>query len=253
MGRFRGNIITGNNYEVAVTGPFDARMVVSTKADLIDASTWRITDESLPNIYPGMIVAVAADVTLENNGIYYLTDPLNFESDDAWKKLAQLSDIDTLSERIATLENKESDTDITTNINELKSQLIDSGVLTRELLEQYIADKSFVTSDEVDNKISSAVEGLATEQFVTDKIASAQLGGDVDLSNYVTQFELSASIPTSFYNNRNSFPEIGKENHVYIDVEERTQYIWSNIASIYLPFNTNDDIEIIYGGNAEVD
>ena len=40
---------------------------------------------------------------------------------------------------------------------------------------------------------------------------------------------------------------------VYIDVEERTQYIWSNIAAIYLPFNTNDDIEIIYGGNAEVD
>jgi hypothetical protein len=48
------------------------------------------------------------------------------------------------------------------------------------------------------NKPTAADVGAATESFVTDKIAEAQLssGGDIDLSGYATKDELNAAINT---------------------------------------------------------
>lgn len=41
-----------------------------------------------------------------------------------------------------------------------------------------------------------SIDGLATESFVTSKIAEAQLdGGDVDLSGYATKDDLNAALP----------------------------------------------------------
>ena len=40
-----------------------------------------------------------------------------------------------------------------------------------------------------------SIDGLATEDYVLEKINEASLGGDVDLSDYVTEDELEELIP----------------------------------------------------------
>ena len=69
MARQSGMITISTNYEVKNKAPFDARMLVPTKADLIDGSNW-----TWNKTYQGMLVSVAQDPETENNGLYILKD-----------------------------------------------------------------------------------------------------------------------------------------------------------------------------------
>lgn len=98
MGRIRGVFTTSNNYEVKKAAPFDARMLVKKKSDLVDSSSWSIT-----GIYNGMIVAVGNDPEKTNNGLYMLADVGNIDSLSSWVKFAELSDLEAMSANIQNL------------------------------------------------------------------------------------------------------------------------------------------------------
>lgn len=98
MARIRGVFTTSNNYEVKKAAPFDARMLVKKKSDLIDLGSW-----SVSGIYNGMIVAVGNDAEKANNGLYMLIDFRNVNSLSSWIKFAELSDLETIKENIQNL------------------------------------------------------------------------------------------------------------------------------------------------------
>lgn len=106
MARERGTFSVPSNYEPLKAAPFDARSLVQTKADLTAAPTWQ-QDNGDIWIYSGMLVAVCAD-TEENNGLYVLSNAVLYQQESSWIKLANISQINELKERIdniPTLEN----------------------------------------------------------------------------------------------------------------------------------------------------
>lgn len=98
MARIKGSFVTSNNYEVRKTAPFDDRMLVKKKSDLIESASWSVT-----GIYNGMIVAVGEDPEKTNNGLYMLADADNISSLSSWIKFAELSDLETMSSNIQSL------------------------------------------------------------------------------------------------------------------------------------------------------
>lgn len=84
MPRIPGQVAISVSYEVQAQRPFDARMLVDTKADLYDLYNWS------PFFYQGMIVSVANDTTDDNNGVYILKDSTvtnDTFKNGAWVKL----------------------------------------------------------------------------------------------------------------------------------------------------------------------
>ena len=90
------------NYEPQIGGPFDARMLVGTKSDLMNPATWRQTNGDIW-VYVGMIVAVSADTNPANNGIYILTGS-NYTLEESWEKQATASEIADLQQQIDNIE-----------------------------------------------------------------------------------------------------------------------------------------------------
>lgn len=101
-------------YRYSGKGPFDAKQLVKTYADLISEATW-LSDSGSNTAYNGMIVAVwldkNEDKTLSNrNGIYLLFDPNctstikkpDVTKEANWHKLADAS---ALSDVVASIEN----------------------------------------------------------------------------------------------------------------------------------------------------
>ena len=81
MGRGKGNFGSVANFELKLARPFDARLVVDTKSDLVSASTWPSDGDTL-YVYQGMIVSVA-----DEGRAYMLVDPSKVTSSDysGWK------------------------------------------------------------------------------------------------------------------------------------------------------------------------
>lgn len=99
MNRYRGTFAVPANYEPLVSGPFDARSLVFSKAALIDPSTWQQPDGTM-YIYSGMLVVVSGDSVSENNGLYILQDKANYTLAESWLKLADQSKITALEESL---------------------------------------------------------------------------------------------------------------------------------------------------------
>ena len=143
MGRIRGVFTTSNNYEVKKAAPFDARMLVKKKSDLVDSSSWSIT-----GIYNGMIVAVGNDPQKENNGLYMLTDIGNIDSLSSWIKFAELSDLEAMGK----------------NIQNLTEEL---GLVKAELdkkQDKLIAGKNIIIEDNVISAVGSSGGGNSVIQ-----------------------------------------------------------------------------------------
>lgn len=93
MPRIPGQVAISVSYEVQTQHPFDARMLVDTKADLYDLGSWG------PFFYQGMIVSVANDATDDNNGVYTLKDSTVTNGafkDGAWVKLFDETSFETV-------------------------------------------------------------------------------------------------------------------------------------------------------------
>lgn len=99
MSRYRGVFNQSSNYEPLIAAPLDARTVVEFKSDLTNPTTWTIAS-STPYLFNGLLVCVTNDLDASLNGLYILIDADNYTSDDSWRKVADIRDIDALNERI---------------------------------------------------------------------------------------------------------------------------------------------------------
>lgn len=86
MGRYKGTFNFAANYEVLASGPLDARLLVDTKADLINPTIWQDISSTVW-LYNGIVVSVASDSNISNNGLYFLKDKDNYTSYDSWLKV----------------------------------------------------------------------------------------------------------------------------------------------------------------------
>ena len=86
MSRTRGTFNFAANLEPGVESPLDARLIVATKAELIDPSTWD-NGSGQYRIYTGMPVCVTSDTSSNNNGMYYLSDKVTFTDISTWIKV----------------------------------------------------------------------------------------------------------------------------------------------------------------------
>ena len=180
MSRLRGAFPTSSNYEVKVQQPFDARMLVNTKADLYASDSWSWT-----NVYQGMIVSVAKDPVTENNGVYILKDLNNYLTEAAWVKLFDEDSFDLVVTQL--------EEDLKNYVDGQLGQY--SKMHIGELPET--GDSQTIYFRELDGNWQEYI--WTDNQFV-------QVGnnGSIDLSNYYTKeeidaklLELEGKIPTS--------------------------------------------------------
>ena len=95
INKYLGDFSISTNYEVKRNAPFDARMLRGTKASLTDPTQW----SSPITMYAGMLVAVVADETPENNGLYILKQ-LPFTNENNWYKFAEEGEYGSIQEQI---------------------------------------------------------------------------------------------------------------------------------------------------------
>lgn len=99
-----------NQYRYAGRGPFDAKTLVKTQADLLKTETWQVTEGSktVTVAYNGLIVAVWADKDTSLNGIYYLHDKSvtsvlktpDFTSLNNWNRLCSIDDFKNIKQQL---------------------------------------------------------------------------------------------------------------------------------------------------------
>ena len=106
-------ISISNQYIYAGKGPFDAKSLVETYADLINKTTWTVDGSNVA--YNGMIVAVWLDKSnTNNNGIYYLFDSSvdsKRKSPDVtnsanWHKISETVDLTSIDSLLANHEDR---------------------------------------------------------------------------------------------------------------------------------------------------
>lgn len=90
MSRQIGDALFSANFEVRKAEPLDSRTIVDAKADLTLLATWNKGDGNA-YVYKGMPVAVVADATPANNGIYWLKDE-DYTDIANWEKVGADSD-----------------------------------------------------------------------------------------------------------------------------------------------------------------
>ena len=101
-----------DQYKYTKRGPFDAKALVKTYAELLDPNTWIVSGTDVA-AYNGMITSVwlnKDDST--KNGVYFLFDTAvtsalkvpDVTNEANWHKLAELSDITEFSTRLAVIE-----------------------------------------------------------------------------------------------------------------------------------------------------
>lgn len=135
MSRYKGSLLEGT-FDSSKRFPVDSRELVSTKADLINPSIWIVNTLTSNALYNGLCTTVNNDG--ENNGKYRLSDRTliteeNYnaylaaveagEETDSyfkmWHKIAELSDVESLDERIDTLESDKIEKITNTELEEL--------------------------------------------------------------------------------------------------------------------------------------
>lgn len=99
-----------DQYKYTGRGPFDAKALVKTYAELLDLNTWTTNDNLVA--YNGMITAVWLNKEdTSKNGIYFLFDASvitalkkpDVTNEANWHKFAELSDLAALTKQLTTL------------------------------------------------------------------------------------------------------------------------------------------------------
>jgi hypothetical protein len=90
MSRNKGTFNFAANFEVLTKAPLDARLVVSTKADLINPTVWQDINSNIW-IYKGITVSVTSDPNPSLNGLYFLIDEALYTDYTSWVKLNMYS------------------------------------------------------------------------------------------------------------------------------------------------------------------
>lgn len=210
MARYNGKGTTVTTFNVKAYTPLDVRMIVETVADLTLDSTWTI-DGAL-RTYNGMLTVVANDVA-ENCGVYYLQDASapgkNDEPDHTninnWHKLGTLADLDTVTDRVATIE--ASGAEFTAKLADLETTV--NGVPASEgsepvegLIDKVAANTQAVLDEsaarleaeaDLENKIAAALteaKAYADEHDADTIYDDTEVRGQVaTLTDHVTELE----------------------------------------------------------------
>lgn len=163
MARYKGTFSVAANYEPLVGGPFDARELVGTKADLIAAKTWQQPNGDLW-IYEGMKVVVQ-----DEHAMYILKNPISYFLEESWIKSANVDDIAAINAVIGVVPEGKTIIDL---INSMSGGggYDDTALVQRveavenkqtEIDKNYEALKSLIGSTSVQEQISSAIGALA--------------------------------------------------------------------------------------------
>lgn len=233
MSRVKGTNVTGAPIELTSAAPVDAKMLVETKADLYNTSTWQAPSAAGANqgkmfCYYGMLVYVGND-TPENNGLYVLQ---NSGADDAnkdatansganWVRISQTdtrinaieSDIDSIQselENIPTTNNVVLKTDISTVIPE------EGAVDTKVASEKAVADA-------IGNFIETGSSARLTTLTIGNGTGAATV--NLDTTNGITGSVIDETLPAS----TGSAGHIPSTNAVVTAINE----VKSSISGVY--------------------
>ena len=101
-----------NQYRYTGRGPFDAKALVKTYADLLNPDTWSTTNalgNSIITAYNGLVTAVCLNKEdVSKNGVYFLYDPEvtsplktpNVSLESNWHRLGDIKDITMIAQRL---------------------------------------------------------------------------------------------------------------------------------------------------------
>ena len=120
MARELGIFNFSANLEVKKEAALDARTVVSTKAELVNTDTW-IDSDGKVWLYNGLVVAVVADETPTNNGLYFLINKDSYTDELSWIKVGSVDSTLTPEGLLQTIENTKEE--LTNTINDTKEEL----------------------------------------------------------------------------------------------------------------------------------
>jgi hypothetical protein len=235
MSRVKGTNVTGAPIELTSGAPVDAKMLVDTKADLYNASTWQAPSAAGANAgkmfcYYGMLVYVGNDAEHpENNGLYVLQNSgANDANADAtansganWVRISQTdtrinaieSDIDSIQselENIPTTNNVVLKTDISTVIPE------EGAVDTKVASEKAVADA-------IGNFIETGSSARLTTLTIGNGTGAATV--TLDTTNGITGSVIDETLPSSTGNTG----RIPSTNAVVTAINE----VKSSISGVY--------------------
>lgn len=235
MSRVKGTNVTGAPIELTSGAPVDAKMLVDTKADLYNASTWQAPSAAGANAgkmfcYYGMLVYVGNDAEHpENNGLYVLQNSgANDANADAtansganWVRISQTdtrinaieSDIDSIQselENIPTADNVVLKTDISTVIPE------EGAVDTKVASEKAVADA-------IGNFIETGSSARLTTLTIGNGTGAATV--TLDTTNGITGSAIDETLPAS----TGSAGRIPSTNAVVTAINE----VKSSISGVY--------------------
>ena len=186
MGRYKGSFIT-STYATSKRFPIDARMLVTSRSDLINPSIWiSHSSQDVDATFNGMITAVNNDG--EHTGVYYLIDRTKITEDNynayiaavdsgsdtetyfsMWKKLGTLEEINLIAKRVLALEQSGGSStgitqeELTTQIDALRQEILDAGYVTESDLQAVKAELQAAIDKKADK---AALESLSSR--VTD-------------------------------------------------------------------------------------
>lgn len=92
MSRNKGTFTFAANFEPLVQAPLDARMRVSSIADLISPAIWLDSNSNLW-LYSGLLVSIVDDPDPLNNGLYFLSDKDTYTTPSSWIKIGATSGV----------------------------------------------------------------------------------------------------------------------------------------------------------------
>lgn len=242
MARRKGVVTVSTNYEVKIKAPFDARQLCDIKEDLTSPNSWAYS-----STYAGMLVSVANDPIVENNGVYFLkVDEPTVES--SWIKLFDENEFEKFQEQLEQdLSNYVTQEQVSgfakISVGELP-EVGDEQTIYFRLLdgnwEEYIYHNNnfvligsnagdlsnYYTKSEVDNLIDGIRAQIPTSLAQLSNDATGFITASVDnLVNYYTKTEtytqeevnaLIGKISTISFEVVDVLPQTGEANKIYL-------------------------------------
>ena len=215
MARIHGLGSISTNFELSLRRPLDARMLVSKKEDLINPDSWTLYT------FNGMIVAVGSDPEASNNGIYILKDRSNITTYEAWSKVAELGDLESLETRISALESIEIPENIVTAeeleaaLQQIRNEMAEIDLSLYATKDELSAKQDKLTAgDNITISEDGVISAAVSEQYDDSEIRSLIDSNTQGLSTLQSQLD---SIPNEYIDN----DELSAvENKLRAEIEE---------------------------------
>ena len=234
MARYTGKSTLSATYNVKDYRPLDTRMLVPAYSDLTLSTNWSI-DGYGSIAYNGMIVAVGSNTAdTSKNGIYYLFDASNPKAGDEpdvtveanWHKVAELNEIDSIKERILSLEtNYATVSAVDKAISDLRAEINEAGYLTDADLTSAISETKAYVDSELEDYVTAATFTETVSELVTDDELTEAINAipKTDLTGYAKIDDIPV-VPTKlseFENDTNYLTSIPLEYVTELELDSK--------------------------------